>query len=347
MTGRPGRTRRSLFAAAGATLALTAAACGGSGGDDGDSDLPDTVRIAYQTIPNGAPILKNLAWLEDELGVTIEWNEFSSGAEVNRAVAGGSVDIGLAGSSPVTSGIAQGLDYKVVWIYDVLGENEALVATAESGITTVEDLPGHTIGTPFGSTTHYSLLAAMDQAGVAPEDVEILDMQPQDALAAWQRGDIDGAYVWIPVLAEMRDDGGTVVVTSGDLAEQGIVTADLGIVSTDFAEQYPDVVRTWIEQEDRAVQLYRDDPDAAAAAVAEEFGLDAAEARSQMDELVWLDAAEQAGADYLGTPDEPGAFVDAMEAAGEFLAGQDLIDSAPSRDDLEAAIDPGFLSGGS
>lgn len=332
--------RRVLATGVAAGLVMIAAACGDDGGG---SDMPDALRIAYQKIPNGAPIVKNHGWLEEELDIPVEWHEFSSGAEVNRAVAGGSVDIGLAGSSPVTSGIAQGLDYKVVWIYDVLGENEALVATAESGITTLEDLPGHTIGTPFGSTTHYSLLAGMEGAGVNPSDVEILDMQPQDALAAWQRGDIDAAYVWVPVLAEMRDDGGTVVVTSGDLAEQGIVTADLGIVSTQFADDYPDIVATWIEQENRAVQLFRDDPEAGGAAVAEEFELDPAEALSQMQELVWLDAQEQAAPEYLGTPDEPGRFVDALFAAGEFLAGQELIDSAPSHDDLSTVIDSQFL----
>lgn len=334
---------RALAVMAAATLAVTA--CSGDGGGDGEG--PDALRIAYQVIPNGAPIVKNQGWLEEELDIPVEWSQFSSGAEVNRAVASGAVDIGLAGSSPVTSGIAQGLNYRVAWIYDVLGENEALVVREDTGITSVEDLAGTTIGTPFGSTTHYSLLSALGNAGVDPAELTILDMQPQDALAAWTRGDIDGAYVWVPVLAEMRDDGGMVLITSGDLAEQGTLTADLGIVSDDFAENHPDIVRTWLEQEDRAVQLYRDDPEAAAAAIAEEFELEPEEVRSQMDELVWLDAEEQASADFLGTPEEKGGLVEALFLAGEFLAEQQLIDGAPTQEELAEVIDPSFLPEGS
>ncbi|CAM5688917.1 hypothetical protein SPURM210S_03674 [Streptomyces purpurascens] len=34
--------------------------------------------------------------------------------------------------------------------------------------------------------------------GLKPSDGELIDLQPQPLLAAWQRGDIDAAYVWLP-----------------------------------------------------------------------------------------------------------------------------------------------------
>ena len=90
------------------------------------------------------------------------------------------------------------------WIYDVIGTAESLVVKNDSGVTDFAGLVGKKVGTPFGSTAHYSLLAALELAGVDPTKVKIIDLQPPDILAAWQRGDIDAAYVWNPTLAELR-----------------------------------------------------------------------------------------------------------------------------------------------
>ena len=129
-------------------------------------EAPDTIQIAYQQVPNGDLIVKNQGWLEEAFGpdVNIEWNLFASGGDVNEAVIAGAVDIGLVGSSPASRGLSTGIEYTVPWIFDVIGAAEALVATPD--ITTIADLEGKTVATPFASTAHFSLLAALDDAGV-------------------------------------------------------------------------------------------------------------------------------------------------------------------------------------
>ncbi|MFD6243878.1 ABC transporter substrate-binding protein [Streptomyces roseolus] len=57
----------------------------------------------------------------------------------------------------------------MVGIHDLIGDNEALVA--KPGIGSVKDLVGKKVATPFGSTSHYSLLAALTTAGVEPTSV--------------------------------------------------------------------------------------------------------------------------------------------------------------------------------
>lgn len=325
-----------------AALAVAASALTGCSSDS-SAAKPAKVRIAFQKIPNGDLIVKHNGWLEEALGVPVEWSEFASGADVNRAVASGSVDFGLAGSNPVTIGAATGLPYTCIWIFDVIGEAESLIVRADSGITTVASLKGRKIATPFGSTAHYSLLSAVVKAGLKATDVSMLDMSPQDALAAWQRGDIDGAYLWNPVLDSMRKDGGKIVTTSAELAKQGVVTSDLGVVSKDFAAKYPDLVRTWVAQQNKAVELYRSNPDAAAEAVAAELAITAADAKAQMAQFVWLNAAEQASSRYLGTVGKPGALVDIMGATAVFLKDQGKITALPTSDTLAKAVDGQYL----
>jgi taurine transport system substrate-binding protein len=233
---------------------LTALA--GSASARSTAATPSTIRIGYQLIPNGDAIVRSQRWLEQAFPKTkIKWIEFDSGASVNQAIVAGAIDVGLAGSSPVTAGLAPPLNigYRVPWIFDVIGTNEALVV--KPGINSIKDLAGKKIATPFASTSHYSLLAALASAHVQASSVDIIDLQPADILAAWQRGDIDGAYVWTPTLAELRKTGKT-LITSATLSKQGKTTADLAVVRTAFAKQYPAAVQTWVTQEDRAVKLY-------------------------------------------------------------------------------------------
>ena len=117
----------------------------------------------------------------------------------------------------------------MAFVLDVAGDNEALVARNGSGVNTIADLKGKRIGTPFASTAHYSLLAALAQNGLSPNDVQLVDLQPQAILAAWERGDIDAAYTWLPTLDELRKTGKD-LITSRQLAKDGKPTLDLGVV---------------------------------------------------------------------------------------------------------------------
>jgi taurine transport system substrate-binding protein len=299
---------------------------------------PKKLTIAYQAIPNGDLVVKHEGWLEKALPDTqIEWKLFDSGGSVNEAVAARSVDIGLAGSSPVSRGLSQPLPYEVPWIHDVIGKAEALVVKKD--ITSIEQLKGKKVATPLASTSHYSLLAALQDHQLTAKDVKVIDAEPDAIAAAWSRGDIDGAYVWNPNLAKLIKDGGHVLVSSADLAKQGKTTYDLAVVTKDFAGKYPDAVKTWVAQQDRAVKLYRSDPDAVATAVGAELNVSAEEVLPQLKDLIFLTAAEQAGADYLG-----GGLAKNLFAAAQFNKDLAQIDKVQPEASYAAAVNATFAS---
>lgn len=295
---RPFARRAAAALAAVALLGLAACSSDASTGD-GASEEKIPLTIAYQNIPNGDLVVKNSGWLEEALpGYEIKWKLFDSGGSVNEAFAGGSVDIGLAGSSPVSRGLSAPIAYQVPWIHDVIGSAEALAV--KDGIATVADLAGKKVAVPFASTAHYSLLAALETAGVDPTTVDIIDSEPDAIAAAWTQGAIDAAYVWNPVLAQLVAEGATILTDSADVAASGKTTYDLAVVSSEFATDHPEAVQEWVAQQSRAVELYRSDPDAWAKAVGAELSLDPAEVLDQASGLIFLTAEEQAGADYLG-----------------------------------------------
>src|SRR5688500_18017704 len=206
-----GNPVKRVLAGLAVLLVAAAAACGDGAAAGGGADAgTKTIRIAYQGFPSGDLVVKNQGLLEKALpDYRITWTKLDSGASINTAFVAKSIDIAAIGSSPVARGLSAPLNipYQVAFVLDVAGDNEALVARNGSGVNAVTDLRGKKVATPFASTAHYSLLAALDRAGVKESELTIVDLEPQDILAAWTRGDLDAAYSWLPSLDELKKNG--------------------------------------------------------------------------------------------------------------------------------------------
>lgn len=311
-----------------------------SKGQSASAAKPDKVRVAYYTMPYLSLVIKSKGWLEKELGVPVEWKEFDGGAQVEQALAAGEVDFAVGiGSSPVAAGIANGIDQYIVWIAEDIGDNEALVV--KSSIKSVKDLEGKKIAVPFVSTSHFAFLGALELAGVDPAKVQILDMVPKDFPAAFERGDIDGGWVWHPALGQLVKEGGRVIATNGEVSKQGYVTWDNGIVSKQFADEYPDVVTSFIKIQQKAVDFYETDTDETVAIVAGQTGQSDADTKLQLAGFVFPSAEEQLGPDWLGTSSQPGRLPQQLLKISRFLVEQKKIQNAPS--DFSPYVQPKFV----
>ncbi|MEV0245818.1 glycine betaine ABC transporter substrate-binding protein [Nocardia sp. NPDC050712] len=332
------RILRAVAAAVAGALAFGVAGCAVD--HSGSDDSKPTIRIAYQSFPSGDLIVKNNRWLETELsGYNIKWTKFDSGADVNTAFIAKQVDFGALGSSPVARGLSAPLNipYQVAYVLDVAGDNEALVARNGTGVETIGDLRGKRIGTAFASTAHYSLLAALDRNGLSANDVKLVDLQPAASLAAWERGDVDAVYTWLPTLDQLRK-GGKTLITSRELATAGKPTLDLGVVSKEFAQAHPDIVDIWRKVQTRAIDTIKNRPEEAAKAVAAEIGVTPAEAAQQLGQGVFLTKAQLTSGEWLGTEGKVGEIATSLQSAAEFLAGQKQIPAAPSLQTIKDGI---------
>ncbi|WP_288585051.1 taurine ABC transporter substrate-binding protein [uncultured Methylobacterium sp.] len=204
-----------------------------------------TVTFAYQDMMTPIRVLMESGELEKQTGYTVKWVKFGGGGDVIRAMASGNVDVGEAGSSPVAAAASQGLPITLFWILDDIGDAEQLVARKGTGIASIRDLKGKTVAVPFVSTAHYQLTFALQEAGLAAKDVRVLNMRPPEIAAAWERGDIDAAFIWAPVLTNLKKSG-TVLASAGEFAAKGKATFD-GIVATNaFKAAHPGFLTTFV-----------------------------------------------------------------------------------------------------
>lgn len=217
---------------------------------------PKEVTIGHQDIVFPYRTVMESGELEKTTGYKINWRMFAGGADVIKAMSSGSVQIGEVGSSPLAAATTQGQDVKLIWILDDIASSDVLIGRNGSNINEWKDLKGKKVATPFVSTAHYSLMVGMKLAGVDPKSVNVLNMRPPEIAAAWERGDIDAAFIWDPVLSKIRRTG-KAIATSGSVGKQGYPTFDGLVVNAKWAAENQDFLVALVKAISRADSEYR------------------------------------------------------------------------------------------
>ncbi|WP_342619889.1 taurine ABC transporter substrate-binding protein [Rhodoferax sp. GW822-FHT02A01] len=225
---------RRKLAATLATLALAAAF--------GVSAADKSVVVGYQTdaLPSSLGIANGD--YEKATGYKIDFRKFNSGADVFAAIASGDVQVGYVGSSPYAAATSRGLDVKAFYLASISGIDEALVVRNGSGINSLSDLKGKKLAAAPVSTDHYQLLALIKSQGLTEKDVQVFAIPQPEIVAAFNRGDIDGGFVWDPALTELKKNG-KVLVTSKEVAEKGAPTFSAWVATGAFAKDHPEFLK--------------------------------------------------------------------------------------------------------
>ena len=195
-------TRNPRFPA-GAALAvvLIVAACGGSTSSAAPTTAqpssapltPLTVGLGY--VPNVQFAQFYLAdqagyYADAGLDVTLQ-NKIDP--DLITLLGQGAVDIGSGDGTSVIPAVSQGIP--VVYTSTIYGTFPAVViARADSGIATAEDLRGKRIGIPGRFGTNWVMLQALlKEAGLTVDDVTIVEFPDFSQAAALQQGQVDAA----------------------------------------------------------------------------------------------------------------------------------------------------------
>jgi len=281
------------------------------------------VTIGYQGMSNPWKHAINEKLVEKETGYKVKWRRFDSGAKVITAMASGSIDFASAGSSPIAAAVSRGVDIELVWILENIADAEALVVRNGSGITSPSDLKGKRIAVPFVSTTHFHALFAMEQFGLTEKDVKLVNMQPNTINASWQRGDIDGAFIWDPVLGKIKQDG-NVLISSKTLSNWGKPTFDGLVVDKEFGKENPEFMAKILKLIASLDDQYRDEKETfdashpIAKSIAKISGGDVENVAGILDLYEFLDFDTQLSCQWLGCGSQGGA-AESLKSTSEFL----------------------------
>lgn len=166
------------------------------------TELSDvTLQIGDQK--GGTESLLRAAGALTDLPYKVEFSTFTSGPPQVEAATAGKIDFAITGNTPPIFGAASNAKVKVVTAYDGGGLGDQVVVRADSSITSVAQLRGKRIAVGKGSSAHGHILAQLKKAGLTPADVQLVFLQPADALSAFTGGEADAWAIWDPYTAQV------------------------------------------------------------------------------------------------------------------------------------------------
>lgn len=174
-------------------------------------------------------------------GIHLELIYIPGGSLSVQALIGNSLDMLLAGGTPLVYAVLKGADLKYI---AGLNNRMPYVLVAREGINTSEQLRGKKVGiSRFGSNTDFVVKLAAIQMGLNPKrDMQIMQVGGQDArVVALKTGVVD-ATVLTPELALVGRKLG--YHTLYDLVEKGIEYLQIGVAArTDYLKSQNDTAR--------------------------------------------------------------------------------------------------------
>jgi sulfonate transport system substrate-binding protein len=200
-------TRRHLLgSAAGASLAAASPARAQSA----------VLRMGDQR--GNVRALMEAAGVLDGLPYRLEWSEFAAAAPLAEAMAAGAVDGGNIGDAPFTFAYAGGVPIRAIAANRANPQGTAILVPAGSPVGHFADLRGKRIATGKGSIGHSLVLAALQQQGWTPTDVQLVFLLPSDAKAALTSGAVDAWSTWEPYTSQIEVmEGGRQVVSGAGI----------------------------------------------------------------------------------------------------------------------------------
>ena len=153
---------------------------------------------SLRVMDDAQAILAHEAGLYKKQGLDVELIEFKSGTDLIKAIVGGQLHSGVLGFTNAIAWASRGADLKVVG--GAQNGYHAMIVRNDSGIKQIADLKGRTIASQAPGSTADTVLKGVvfEQAGLKPDDVNVMGVSPQVAVQSLAGKRVDGAFLFEP-----------------------------------------------------------------------------------------------------------------------------------------------------
>jgi ABC-type nitrate/sulfonate/bicarbonate transport system substrate-binding protein len=164
---------------------------------------------------SGALIVAQEKGFFKKAGLDSEVKFVSSGQEIPAGMAGGTISLAIAAWTNPMAMNANGIPVKFLSKVADISPALGVVVRSSAGIKVAKDLEGKKIG-----ITRISVLVSVLERGCATYGCDVskmtlVNMQPQDIVLAYERGDVDAVMTNEPWTTYVQDHGGTWLFSAG------------------------------------------------------------------------------------------------------------------------------------
>jgi len=150
---------------------------------------------------------------------------------------------------------SDGIPLKIVLLLDYTIGSDGVVA--KTSIKSINDLRGKKIGIERGTIGHFTVLKALEQAGIEDHEVTFVNLGQKELVENFIEGKIDAAGIYEPYMFEMSIKGmGHVVFSSKEIPRS---ICDVLFVKQRVYNQNPDLILHWIASWDHAIKIKKEE----------------------------------------------------------------------------------------
>lgn len=279
MIHRPRLLAATMLVIAGLAAAGCSSSSGSPGSGTSSSSSGAAASLSSVTLNvgdqkgTGAEAVLQASGLLKTLPFKVSWSDFTSGPPMLEAISSGSADIGGVGDAPPVFAAAGGENIEIVGARTTpSGDQDALVVPKNSPIKTIAQLKGKKIAYGSGSSGNYDLLTVLNKASLTTKDVQMVNLQPAQALAAFTSGSVDAWDIWPPYVQQVvAQDGAKVLAVGPDYGSP--YSFQVASKSALANPQKSAAIKIYLETLNKAYQWTADHPDQWGAAWSDAAGL--------------------------------------------------------------------------
>ena len=242
--------KRKMFLLMTMISVLTFAGCGKDDGNANELSVGFFPNITHSQ----ALIMQETKALDEKLSgiCDVAYTSFNAGPAEVEALFADEIDIGYIGPVPaINANVKTKGDISI--LTGACDAGAVLVATKESGISSVEELGGKTVAIPqIGNTQHLCLLALLEEHGLKAENeggtVNVVPVSNSNLQVMFERGYVDAALVPEPWGSIFENQLGVKVVCDyDDILMFGSYPSAVVVVRNEYAKENPDIVKAFLE----------------------------------------------------------------------------------------------------
>ncbi|MES9903563.1 MAG: ABC transporter substrate-binding protein [Sedimenticola sp.] len=298
----------------------------------------DQVNVAFfleWATPN--QIAKVEKEYDDAMGVKTNWTNFGNGGAMTEAMLAGDIDISFSqGLTPFANAVNAKAPIKMVGIAVAYGAADDCIIRDDSGITKANagELEGKTVAVPLNTMADFGFRMTMKAVGVDIKQLKIIDMDPEDGAVALVDGEVTMACAFGENSLSKMKGVGKPMLTTPEKQAAGITSFDIVSVTNKFAQENPDLLRTFLKVTDDANVAFAKDP-SKIGVIAKDAEMTVEKTKSQMKGFAFPTVNEQM-TDYFSSN---GLAESMLTFMGKMFATADN----PALKDYSVAIDSSFL----
>lgn len=315
------------------TLAAVALATVGSSAYAAADEVNVAFFLEWATPNQVAKVQKTY---DDAMGVPVNWINFEAGTQMTEAMLAGDIDISYSqGLAPFINAVNANAPIKMVAIAVQYPANDCVIRTGE-GIdsSNANELEGKTVAVPLATMADYSFRMMMRALDVDVSKINVVDQVPADAAVSLTDGSVSMACGFGGDSMAKMFEAGEPLMNAEQKEAAGIISFDVISVTEKFAQENPDLLRSFLQVTDEANQSHTGS-DEQLALIAQDSGMSVEGVVNQMADFVFPTNKEQLEKYF----NEDGLATAAIAVVGSAFATPEN----PARDDYSAVVDTSFI----